>query len=114
MAGIILGSIKKVTARQGLKQSSTFAIVNEAACELAFMNTSNDAPKSVSIGLVKVKVRADKLWDIQEGYETATPSFLKEITVAAAVKQNVLMFVAYFILLEAVNEHLPKVLIGVP
>ena len=78
------------------------------------MNTSKEEPKSASIGLLKVKVRVDRSWDIQDGYEEANPSFLNEMTVATAVKHNVLMFVAYFILLAAVNEHLPKVSIGVP
>ena len=76
---IILGSIVKVTARQGsgapqgvrqepgVPQSSAVAIVNEATFEFALMNTSKQAQISASIGLVKVKVRTVRSWDIQEG-----------------------------------------------
>ena len=72
MAAIILGSIAKVTVRQGsgipqgvrqgpvVPQSSAVAIVNEAASEFASMNTSKQAQISASIGMVKVKVRADR------------------------------------------------------
>lgn len=68
MASIILGSNEKETARHGsAPQSSKVAILKDESHELAFINTSKVAPISSSIGLVKVKVRSDRSWDIQDG-----------------------------------------------